>query len=185
MKENSFGEIFKDVHANIERALKTPLTVVVCGPARSSTAQSRGRLREAVRRSLKTDRVMFLEELVESPEGQQAMRLLEETLQRPPELDQIEILILKSNTIDKDVHIVEGEGAIAELVKFEADNEVFKKMYAFVNERYRNKRSYLKQSVYPRLIRAGRLYWFRNETDLKSKVRSALNPNRVSKSGVL
>ncbi|MGB9021833.1 MAG: hypothetical protein WCC94_00150 [Candidatus Bathyarchaeia archaeon] len=185
MKDNSAREIFKDVQANIERALKTQLTVVVCGPAKASAPKSRGHLREAVRRSLKTDQVIFLEELLASPEGQEVMTLLKEKLQRPLELDQIEILILKANTIDKDVHIVEGAGAIAELVKFEADNDVSKKIYAFVNERYRNKRSFLEQSVFTRLIRAERLYWFKNETDLKSKVKSALNPNRISKSGIL
>jgi hypothetical protein len=174
--------VLEETSAKMKRALETPLTVVVCGPTGS---KSYGRLREAVRRSLKTDRVIFLEELIGSREGQEAIGLIEETLLRSLELDRKEILILKTNAIDKNVHIVEGPGAIAELVRFEIENDIFKKMYAFVDERFRDAPGYLNQGVYVRLLRDNRLFWFKNEADLKSKVSSALSRNRISKSGIL
>ncbi len=187
MNGNSIREIYKEASANIKRALQTPLTVIVCGPGKSETPKSDDPylLREAVRRSLEGDRVLFFEDLVASEDGREARELLERTLQRTPRVDQIEILLLKGAAIDKDVHIVEGVGSIVELTQFVADNDVFRKVYAFVNDRYRNDRSYLGQSVLVRLIKADRLYWFRNESDLKAKVKDALNANRIAKSGIL
>lgn len=181
MKTDKTREIFEEARAKIERAVQTPLTVVVRGPKSDGSYH----LREAVRQSLERDHVFFLEELVASSEGQEMTRLLEEQLREQPRIDQIEVLLLRGNTIDKDVHIVEGEGAIAELVKFAADSDVFKKVYAFVNERYKNIGSYLERSVYQQLFKAERLYWFKNESDLKSKVKNALTPNRILKSGIL
>ncbi len=181
MKTDKTREIFEDARAKIERAVETPLTVVVCGPKSDGSYG----LRQVVRRSLERDHVFFLEELVTSSEGRETRRLLEEHLGEQPRIDQIEVLLLRGNKIDKDVHIVEGEGAIAELVRFAADSDVFKKVYAFVNERYRNNGSYLEGSVYRQFVKAERLYWFKNESDLKSKVKKALTPNRISKSGIL
>jgi hypothetical protein len=189
MSENKLREIFNEAVTNIERASKTELTVVVCGPGKPEVEKSDSPylLREAVRRSLKdeNDQVFFLEDLVTSEEGEKARKLLESKLTESPRMDQIEILILKGKTIDKDVHIVEGVGAILELGQFLADRDVFKKVYAFVNERYRNDRSYIQQSAFVKLSRADRLYWFNDESDLKSKVKDALIANRIAKSGIM
>jgi len=189
VSENKLREIFNEALANIQHALKTELTVVVCGPGKPKDPEpdSPYLLRQAVRRSLidEKDQVFFFEELVASEEGEKARKSLEEALKKPPRMDQIEILLLKGKMIDKDVHIVEGAGALTELTQFVADSDAFKKVYAFVNERYRNNNSYLDQSVYVQLNRAERLYWFKDESDLKSKVKDALKANRISKSGIM
>jgi hypothetical protein len=187
MNGNSFKDIFEEANAKIRRALDTRLNIVVCGPGKSKTEESNDRyqLREVVRQSLKGDEVNFLEDLLQTEEGKQTARLLEETLNQPPTLDQLELLLLKGKTIEKDVHIVEGAGAIAELVEFVKDEDVFKKVYAFVDERYRNNGSFLEQSAYTRLLRAQKLFWFKDGPDLEAKVRGALNPNRILKSGIL
>jgi hypothetical protein len=189
MSEPSVKKIFDEVLANIEVALKTNLTVVVCGPGKPNELKpdSPYLLREAVRHSLKEgkDNVFFLEDLVASEAGQQAKASLKQALNKDPRLDQIEILILKDKMIDKDVHIAEGEGSLVELRDLVNDTDVFKKVYAFVNERHLGDPGYIQQSVYVQLSRDNRLFSFKNESDLISKVKEALNPNRISKSGLV
>lgn len=101
-------------------------------------------------------------------------------------MDQVERLYLKLAEVDKDVHIVEGPGAIAELVDFSKDDGIFKKIYAFVSSRYRNDDGFLNQSsVYRKLMGDNRFFWFNDESDLKLKVKNALMRNRILKSGIL
>ena len=185
--DDSFREIYREANENIKRALQTPLTVVVCGPGRPQKPNPDDpfHLREAVRQSLKSDHVLYFEELAASEEGQETQRLLEQNLRQSPRVDQIEILLLKGTKIDKDVHIVEGTGSIIELTQFVADSDIFKKLYAFVDERHKNDDSYIKNAILGRLIKDDRLFWFKDESDLRSKVIEALNANRIAKSGLI
>lgn len=139
-----------------------------------------------MRSCLDSDRVMFLEEIIASERGKEISRQLEQDLGRTPGLDQVERLYLKLTEVDKDVHIVEGAGAIAELIDFSKDEGIFKKIYAFVSSRYRGDDNFLNQSsVYRQLMDDKRFFWFNDESDLRLKVRNAMMRNRILKAGIL
>ncbi len=187
MTPNDSGTIFQEAKTRIEQALRTRLTVVVCGPGQPTIPDpnSSYHLREAVRRTLTNDTVYFFEELLETEQAKEIMEFWRNNLQKTPRPDELEFLILRGNLIEKDVHVVEGTGAITELTQFVDDGDIFRKVYAFVDESHRNDVSYIGGSVFARLLEARRLFWFRDEADLESKVRVALNPNRIAKSGIL
>jgi hypothetical protein len=104
----------------------------------NNTADHPFHLREAIKNLLTDngDEVFYIEDLLKSEEGKRTLRELELKLQYHPSLTEIELEIMESDTVDKDVHLMEKLGAILELRDFEESSVICRKLKIFVDRKY-------------------------------------------------
>lgn len=178
--------LFEDIKRRFDERSKTLLNVVVCGPGPPDDMDPAHpfHLREAIKNLLTTngDDVIYIEDLLRSQEGEKIMKEIESRLGYRPSLDEIELEILESTRVDKDVHLMERIGAILELRDFLESPVICKKMRIFVDQSHREKGSYV-DSLIERLFKKGvKFYWYTDKDDLLQKVERGLIRNRVEKS---
>jgi hypothetical protein len=184
-ERNLRQQLFKNLLDEINQELKTPLTIIVCGRALSSTKgeESSPNLRANVKMSLiqKGDNVSYLENLTNSDEGKEYQNQFEKELGRRPTLKELEISILRRPEIDKNIHLLESPGTIAELADFQNSPTVCRKCKVFVNSKYRNNPSYVGDLINRLEQNGAKIFWYDDENELVQNVETALKPNRLEK----
>ncbi len=179
-------KVFNDVLQEFQRSLSTKLTVIVCGPRSATEGEETPAFadRRAVRDALRErgDVAFFIEEILDSDEGRRLKATLRGLLGYDADLARLEVEILRRQYFDKDVHLLEGVGAILELRDFVEDPLVMRKVRVFVQERHRNSDSYVNQTLIRRLLQAGgQVVWYEDRGDLINKVIQMLRANRLAK----
>jgi hypothetical protein len=177
-------QVFKQVLDELNHKVKTKLNVVICGamvldPEKKTNAG----LRESVKSFLTKigDEAIFLESWIDSDEGRELKRAFQGNLSREPSLQELEVAILEQNQIDKNIHILESPGSIAELTDFAYFPLICRKCKIFVSAQHRNSMSYTRD-VMERVARnGGKIFWYTNEQDLLEKLSCALKENRYEK----
>ena len=177
-------QVFKQVRDDLDHKFKTKLNVVVCGATLlDGKKETNVGLRGSVKSYLTNigDEAIFLENWIESNEGREYKQAFQGNLGREPSLQELEVSILEQNQIDKNIHILESPGSIAELTDFVHSPLICRKCKIFVSTQHRNSISYVRD-VTERVARnGGMIIWFTDEQDLLEKLRFALKPNRYEK----
>ena len=175
--------IFKDLEERLKIAFTTPLNVIICGPGLMQQSKV-GHIREVIRDKLVTtckDNVFFIEELLNDDKGKKLIQKLELELGEKPSLNQIEINIMKSIHIDKDIHIAEGLGSLLELRDFEDYPIICKKIKIFTHKKYAETPSYANDLINRLQSKGVKVYYYKNRKDLVDKIVGALKHNRFIK----